>query len=75
MIAATQRPSTDVVSGVMKGNFARIALRVQQAVDSRVILDENGAETLLGRGDLLFKSLDTGLVRLQGFSAIGPYQF
>ena len=75
LVAATQRPSTDVVPGVMKGNFARVALRVQQSVDSRVILDENGAETLLGRGDLLFKSADVGLVRLQGYSAIGPYHF
>ncbi|WP_197517062.1 DNA translocase FtsK [Mycobacterium sp. E2699] len=73
LIAATQRPSTDVVTGLMKSNFSRVALRVQQSVDSRVILDENGAETLLGRGDLLFKSQETGLLRLQGFSAIGPY--
>jgi len=73
LIAATQRPSTDVVTGLMKSNFARVALRVQQSVDSRVILDENGAESLLGRGDLLYKSLDAGLLRLQGYSAIGPY--
>ena len=75
LVAATQRPSTDIVTGVMKSNFARVALRVQQAVDSRVILDENGAELLLGRGDLLFKSSDVGLIRLQGYSAIGPYRF
>ena len=75
LIAATQRPSIDVVTGVMKGNFARVGLRVQQAVDSRVVLDEGGAETLLGRGDLLFKSGNVGLVRLQGYSAIGPYAF
>jgi hypothetical protein len=73
LIAATQRPSTDVVTGLMKSNFSRVALRVQQSVDSRVVLDENGAETLLGRGDLLFKSQETGVLRLQGFSAIGPY--
>ncbi|WP_433267190.1 FtsK/SpoIIIE domain-containing protein [Micromonospora vinacea] len=75
LLAATQRPSTDIVTGVMKGNFARVALRVQQSVDSRVILDENGAEALLGRGDMLFKSPDAGLVRLQGYAAIGPYNF
>jgi hypothetical protein len=75
LVAATQRPSTDVVTGVMKANFARVGLRVQQSVDSRVVLDENGAEALLGRGDLLFKSANVGLVRLQGYSAIGPYAF
>lgn len=75
LVAATQRPSTDIVTGVMKSNFARVGLRVQQSVDSRVILDENGAELLLGRGDLLFKSVEGGLVRLQGYSAIGPYRF
>ena len=74
LIAATQRPSTDVVTGIMKSNFSRAALRVQQSVDSRVILDENGAEALLGRGDLLFKSQESGIVRLQGYSAFGPYQ-
>jgi hypothetical protein len=73
LIAATQRPSTDVVTGLMKSNFARVALRTQQKVDSRVILDENGAEALLGKGDLLFRSLDSGLVRLQGYAAPGPY--
>lgn len=75
LIAATQRPSTDVVTGLMKSNFARVALRVQQSVDSRVILDENGAEALLGKGDLLFKSAEAGLVRLQGYAAPGPYSF
>lgn len=75
LVAATQRPSTDVVTGVMKANFARVGLRVQQSVDSRVVLDENGAEALLGRGDLLFKSTSVGLVRLQGYAAIGPYAF
>jgi DNA segregation ATPase FtsK/SpoIIIE-like protein len=75
LIAATQRPSTDVVTGLMKSNFSRVALRVQQSVDSRVILDENGAESLLGKGDLLFKSADRGVVRLQGYAASGPYTF
>lgn len=75
LIAATQRPSTDIVTGVIKSNFPRVALRVQQSVDSRVILDENGAELLLGRGDLLFRSADGGLARLQGYAAQGPYGF
>lgn len=75
LIAATQRPSTDVVTGLMKSNFARLALRTQGKVDSRVILDENGAEALLGKGDLLYRSADQGTVRLQGYSAVGPYRF
>lgn len=75
LIAATQRPSTDVVTGLMKSNFARLALRTQGKVDSRVILDENGAEALLGKGDLLFRSAEQGTVRLQGYSAVGPYSF
>ena len=73
MIAATQRPNIGVVPGVMKTNFARLALSVPSAVDSRVILDSGGAESLLGKGDLLFRSPDGALVRLQGFSALGPY--
>jgi energy-coupling factor transporter ATP-binding protein EcfA2 len=75
LIAATQRPSTDIVTGVMKSNFARLALRVQSQVDSRVILDEAGAEVLQGRGDLLFRSAEAGIVRLQGYNALGPYSF
>ena len=56
LIIATQRPSKDVIPMVIKSNIAcRIGLSCSTAVDSRVILDENGAETLLGKGDLLFK--------------------
>ncbi|MFG1775235.1 DNA translocase FtsK [Micromonospora sp. NPDC049048] len=73
LIAATQRPSVEIVPGIMKANFARVSLRVQSAVDSRVIIDSAGAETLLPRGDLLYSSPELGLVRLQGFAAHGPY--
>ena len=68
LIVATQRPSTDVVTGLIKANFpARISFSVASSIDSRVILDASGAETLLGKGDMLY--LDptrSGLTRLQG---------
>jgi S-DNA-T family DNA segregation ATPase FtsK/SpoIIIE len=64
VILATQRPSTDVITGTIKANFpTRIAYRVAQKVDSRTILDEQGAEHLLGMGDMLIKMNGTGDTR------------
>ena len=70
LVLATQRPSVDVITGLIKANFpARVSFRVATKVDSRTILDANGAESLLGRGDMLY--LPAGSARLNRVHA--PY--
>lgn len=68
LVVATQRPSTDIITGLIKANFpARIAFNVPSGIDSRVIIDAVGAEDLIGRGDMLFQAPDAmAPVRLQG---------
>lgn len=64
LIVATQTPRADIVTGTIKTNLpAKIAFRVASKIDSRVILDENGAENLLGKGDMIYKSSDSSVLR------------
>jgi S-DNA-T family DNA segregation ATPase FtsK/SpoIIIE len=67
LILATQRPSVDVITGLIKANVpGRVAFSVSTSIDSRVIIDQTGAETLIGKGDMMFKSPSTGSpLRLQ----------
>ncbi|HYM51687.1 MAG TPA: DNA translocase FtsK 4TM domain-containing protein [Candidatus Limnocylindrales bacterium] len=68
LLVATQRPSADIITGLIKANIpSRIAFAVSSSIDSRVILDETGAEKLLGRGDMLYLPVESGkATRLQG---------
>ncbi len=67
LILATQRPDAKIITGTIKANIpGRVAFKTSQAIDSRTILDESGAENLIGRGDMLFKGKDGLLVRAQG---------
>ena len=73
LIVATQRPSVDVVTGLIKANFpTRIAFQVASKVDSRTVLDANGAEQLLGRGDMIFVPPGAGRpMRVHGCWVVG----
>lgn len=67
LIIATQRPSVDIITGSIKANFpTKMALRTSKTIDSQIIIDDEGAEKLLGKGDMLFSSVD-GVERLQGY--------
>jgi S-DNA-T family DNA segregation ATPase FtsK/SpoIIIE len=68
LVLATQRPSVDVLTGVIKANFpARISFQVSSKIDSRTVLDQNGADQLLGSGDMLF--LPPGTSKMQRCTA------
>jgi S-DNA-T family DNA segregation ATPase FtsK/SpoIIIE len=68
LILATQRTSVDVISGTIRANFpTKVAFRVAKQADSLVLLDEVGAERLLGKGDMLFSTAE-GITRLQGYN-------
>ena len=67
LIMATQRPSTDVISGVIKANFpARVSFKVSSKIDSRVVIGEGGAEQLLGNGDMLYVADGNRTTRIHG---------
>jgi len=69
LVLATQRPDASTFSGLLRANVpSRIALTVLKVADSRIILDEDGAERLLGKGDMLVKWLGEKLVRVHGFN-------
>lgn len=76
IVLATQRPTVKVVSGLIKANFpARMALRVTNKTDSRVVLDQNGAESLLGRGDMLVQGFGLNRVKRVHGAYIDPARF
>ena len=67
LLIATQRPTKDVVTGLIKANIpSRIAFAAASSLESRIILDESGAEKLCGKGDMLYKPVDGKTQRLQG---------
>jgi S-DNA-T family DNA segregation ATPase FtsK/SpoIIIE len=67
LILATQRPDAKIITGTIKANIpGRVAFKTSSAIDSRTILDDSGAETLIGRGDMLFKTKEDTLLRAQG---------